>query len=402
MLNIDNKGLGIIQGLFVLFLLNFFGQTYAQVYPKINCLVPYEIEVGSLDSDQPVEEKIEFLEHDDHTFWYKISFPENAKISYSIESMDDQKNFDIYFYQYDGSNFCRTFIQGNLDLLSFEKNVEDFKVEKNSNYYLGIFPLFPGGCGHKIKIQTKESQYLLQARKKGASCTDREVVINTDKTDDKKGIVISGFVKDKESGNRINARITLIDPFTGHQRQLFAKEKEGFEANLLEDGDYKVKIQAFGYQDEITAISAYNGESYEFELQASDEKSFVLNNVYFYPNTYALKDESTEELESIYSYMNNHPNFHLLVIGHTNGSKDVKASRFVKENGKEWNFTGTAKELSLQRANKIKEFLTEKGIDQLRIKAEGKGGEEMIVKDPSNMKEAMKNIRVEAKVISQN
>ena len=88
------------------------------------------------------------------------------------------------------------------------------------------------------------------------------------------------------------------------------------------------------------------------------------------------------------------------VIGHTNGNKDVRASRIVNQKGEEWSFTGSAKELSQRRAYKIVKYLEKKGIDSRFMEAIGKGGDEMIVKDPSSMKEAMQNIRVEIKVVS--
>lgn len=398
----NNKigGLGIFQGLFVFFIL-FLTELNAQTIHKINCLMPYEISFDKSVQGNEVIRKVEFENHDDHTFWYKIKFSENEKFSYQIESMDDQKSFDIYFYQYDGSNFCRSFIQNNLELISFENNLEQ-KVEKGSVYYLGVYPLFPGGCGHKIKLKSGESTLVVESQRSGSSCNNEEVVINPDPISGKQNVVISGKVLDDVSNNKINARISFVDPFTGHQKQIFSTQKEGFSIDVLEDGDYKVMIQAFGYKDEITAISAHKGETYTFRLKSSDRKNYVLNNVYFYPNTYALKDESVEELESIFSYLVNHSGTQIEVIGHTNGDKDVKASRFVKENGEEWNFSGTAKELSFRRASKIKDYLTTKGIDELKIKAEGKGGQEMIVKEPSNMTDAMKNIRVEVIIVSQN
>ena len=400
MIDFRKRGLGVFQGLFVFFIL-FLTDLNAQTVHKINCLMPYEISFDKLSQISEEIRKVEFENHDDHTFWYKIQFNENEKFSYRIESMDDQKSFDIYFYQYDGSNFCRSFIQNNLELISFENNLEQ-KVLKGSVYYLGVYPLFPGGCGHKISLKSGGNILNLEIKKSGSSCNNQEVVINPDPILGKQNIAISGKVLDDVSNNKINARISFIDPFTGHQKQIFSTQKEGFSIDVLEDGDYKVMIQAFGYKDEITAISAQKGESYTFRLKSSDRKNYVLNNVYFYPNTYALKDESVEELESIFSYLVNHPSTQIKVVGHTNGDKDVKASRFVKEEGEEWNFSGTAKELSFRRASKIKDYLTVKGIDELNIKADGKGGEEMIVKEPLHMSDAMKNIRVEITIVSQN
>lgn len=368
---------------------------------KINCLMPYEIKLAREKEAGVKNVMVEYEHHDDHTFWYRIEALDNLKIEYEVSSLDNQKNFDIYFYQYDGTNFCRSFIQNNLDLISFEKKLE-YKLEKGSDYYLGIFPLFPGGCGHKIRIENGESLFEIESKNMHRSCASDDIVSNPEPTDDKGDVVISGKVMDAETGSGINARLTLIDPFTAHEQRIFSDDDDGFRIWLLEDGDYKLRIQSFGYKDLITALSAYDGEYYSYELEASPERNYVLENVYFYPNTFALKDESKEELEGVYSFLVNHPRLQIEVVGHTNGDKDVKASRFVKEKSPEWNFNGTAKDLSLQRAEKIKSYLVEEGIDDIRIHTIGMGGAEMIIDNPSNMKEAMQNIRVEILISTQN
>jgi outer membrane protein OmpA-like peptidoglycan-associated protein len=371
----------------------------AQPVSKINCLLPHEMNFEKKASSSEGDNTVLYQDHDDHTFWYKLNFDENQKFSYSISSLDDQDNFDVYFYQYNGNNFCRSFIQNSIDLLSYEKNLE-IKAEKGS-YYLGIFPLFPGGCGHKIEFTSEEVSQTLYVKNAKKNCISEEVVANPEPIPDADDVVISGKIMDAGTGNTINARLILIDPFTGHEKRTFSKEGKGFEVHLKEDGDYKIKIEAFGYKDKITALSAYDGAEFIYSLESSEKKNYVLNNVYFYPNTYALKDESIEELEGIYSFLKNHPELQIQIVGHTNGDKDVKASRLVREKGEEWNFSGTAKDLSFRRADKIKTYLVDKGIDGITIKAIGKGGEEMVVENPSNMKEAMQNIRVEIIVTSQ-
>jgi outer membrane protein OmpA-like peptidoglycan-associated protein len=372
----------------------------AQTVAKINCLQPFEIRFSGHETSRVENIDVSYEHHDDHTFWYKLTMEENAKFSYEITALDDKENFDVYFYAYDGNNFCRSYIQENLDLISFEKNL-DLKVGKSTTYYLGLYPLSPGGCGHTINFSYGESTVLLQSENLEVNCFEKEVVTNAEPVIEDEMVLVKGLVKDARTKNLINARLTLIDPFTGHQQQFASDDSSGFSIKLAEDGDYKVKIQAFGYHEKITAVSAYKGETYGFELNASQEIAFVLNNVYFYPNTYALKEESMEELEGVYSYLVNNPNLQILIIGHTNGNKDVKAPKMVREKGEEWNFDGTAKELSLRRALKIKDFLVRKGMDEIYIKAEGRGGEEMIVKNPTTMKDAMMNIRVEIKISTQ-
>jgi len=212
-------------------------------------------------------------------------------------------------------------------------------------------------------------------------------------------LVVTGEVLDEKTRNKINAGLVFIDPFTDHKVYSNSTE-DGFIVRLRKDGDYKLMISSFGYEDKITALSAYEGELYSYELKSSDKTEYVLNEVYFYPNTYALKEESKPELKGVYSFLSNHKDLKVEIIGHTNGSKYVKAGRVVIQKGEEWNFSGSARELSLRRAMKIKSYLEKKGLDTRNIEAKGLGGDEMIVKNPVNMKEAMENIRVEIKIWS--
>lgn len=372
--------------------------TSGQALVKANCLIPYQINISDEFLELNRDVGIRYEDHDDHTFWYKLEVSENGRLSYDFSSLDDQDNFDLYLYNHSGNNFCRSFIQGNLDVISVEGNV-NLKVGKDEVYYLGIFPLFPGGCGHKLELSFNGLPFTLTAQNDKKKCFEDERILNPEPVVEKGMLEVNGMVHDIQTRNPINANVLLLDPFTNHELELISNDLEGFIARLYEDGDYKIKIHAFGYKELVSVLPAYEGEVYHFNLEWSDADRFVLNHVYFYPNTYALKDGSQSELESIYSFMVNHPSTGIEIIGHTNGNKDIKASKLMSEKGPEWNYSGTARGLSLERSGVIKEFLKKKGIEAVRINVVGKGGEEMIVDDPQNMRQAMKNIRVEIVVL---
>ena len=87
--------------------------------------------IASVNSTQQITKAMKMVDkkyvrydnHDEHTFWYKIKMNENEKFSYSFKSLDKQDNYDLYFYQYDGTNFCRSLIQNNLEMISFERQI---------------------------------------------------------------------------------------------------------------------------------------------------------------------------------------------------------------------------------------------------------------------------------------
>src|SRR5690606_19552168 len=87
--------------------------------------------------------------------------------------------------------------------------------------------------------------------------------------------------------------------------------------------------------------------------------------------------------------------YYFEIQGHTNGNRTVKKAERYSHLGEEWNFSGSAKKLSKLRAEKIKSFLVNNGVDEFRLQTVGYGGDKMIIDKPKNMKQAMQNIRVE-------
>ncbi len=130
-------------------------------------------------------------------------------------------------------------------------------------------------------------------------------------------------------------------------------------------------------------------------------EKIVSHNIYFQPNTPVLKDKSKAELEKIKQFLKENDNITIEIQGHTNGNRRIKKDRRFSHLNGEWNFSGTAKELSQLRAEKVKKYLEENGVNPNQMTAKGYGGDKMIVENPKNMKEAMKNIRVEIVVIEQ-
>ena len=124
-----------------------------------------------------------------------------------------------------------------------------------------------------------------------------------------------------------------------------------------------------------------------------------MHKIYFYPNSYALKEESTQELLKLNKFMLENSQYSFEIQGHTNGNKAVKKVAKNAHLGEEWNYSGSAKKLSKLRAEKIKDYLVQHGVKETQIQTMGYGGDRMIVEKPKNMKQAMQNIRVEIIVV---
>ncbi len=139
-------------------------------------------------------------------------------------------------------------------------------------------------------------------------------------------------------------------------------------------------------------LHAFTNEVYLSPCKAGD--NFVMDKIYFYPNTYKMKPGSTDELDQLAGYLLSNPGIQIEIQGHTNGNNRIKASY-------DTDFKGSSKKLSQYRAEVIKKYLISKGVAAERLLPVGYGGSKMIFPDPKTQAQANKNIRVEVLILSQ-
>jgi outer membrane protein OmpA-like peptidoglycan-associated protein len=130
----------------------------------------------------------------------------------------------------------------------------------------------------------------------------------------------------------------------------------------------------------------------------------TLYNVYFYNDAAIMLPESKYEVNSLLEMMQENPKYTIRLHGHSNGNYHGK----ILSLGPEKNFftmegavqgMGSAKDLSGQRAETIKEFLVANGISVDRIEVKAWGGKKPLYdKHSANAK---KNVRVEVEVLSE-
>lgn len=131
----------------------------------------------------------------------------------------------------------------------------------------------------------------------------------------------------------------------------------------------------------------------------------TLFNVFFYNDAAIMLPESKYQLNSLLTMMNENPKYKIMLHGHTNG----KARGRIITMGSSKSFfsltndvkvgTGSAKELSWQRAEVIKEWLISEGIAEDRIKIKAWGGGRMIY--DKNSVNAKKNVRVDVEILEE-
>jgi len=128
----------------------------------------------------------------------------------------------------------------------------------------------------------------------------------------------------------------------------------------------------------------------------------TLFNVYFYNDASVMLPESKYELNSLLQLLQENPKYRIRLHGHTNGNYRGK----IISMGADKNFfslagsvqrTGTAKELSYDRAEIVKAYLEGQGIQPDRMELKGWGGRRPIY--DKNSANAKRNVRVVVEIL---
>lgn len=131
----------------------------------------------------------------------------------------------------------------------------------------------------------------------------------------------------------------------------------------------------------------------------------TLYNVFFYNDAAIMLPESRYQLNSLLTMMKENPNYKIMLHGHTNGNSrgriitmgPSKSFFALADDVKEG--IGSAKQLSSERAEVIREWLISEGIAATRIQVKAWGGGRML--HDKNSVNAKKNVRVDVEILEE-
>ncbi len=222
--------------------------------------------------------------------------------------------------------------------------------------------------------------------------------------------IVDGYVQiiDTERSKMIkktkgNAFVNLPDPGTASEHLSLIADIFGYRKMQL-DIVYpltKKNTADLPYVEWVKGIPAIN-----FELDRYHKGDVaVMYNVYFYNDAAIMLPKSKYELNSLLEMLKENPNYRICLHGHTNTNRPGK----IIAMGPDMNFfavtdqsvhtTGTAKKLSEMRAETIRQYLIDKGIEAGRIKTKAWGGKKPLY-DPHSPS-AKKNVRVEVEILAE-
>jgi outer membrane protein OmpA-like peptidoglycan-associated protein len=402
------------------FVIIFILSSVVSVAQQTDCLHPKEIIITNQENTT-ISEEIYYQEDDAYTFWYKISSNELIDVKYELKSIAPDDDYELFVYTYDGTNFCNDLVNQTTKPTQLASK-GSLRLKKNHIFYISVLHLNGKGCGHELFLLNARLNYVFKAIQNtcveeiAAAIIEKEAIKDSIKPMVETQItqqpnveemvqtpvlknLFKGITINKETNQLIEAEITLITIENNTKQQFVSTKEEGFMFVLNNNKPLFVTIEKLGYKP-------YKDTIYDFDTVVkialnplSVGEKIVMHKIYFYPNTAVLKATSKKELEKLLNFIQENESYTLEIQGHTNGNRKIKKDKKNAHLGEEWNFSGSAKELSQLRAEKIKTFLQEKGVKDKNLIAKGYGGDKMIVEYPKNMQEAMKNIRVEIVVV---
>lgn len=139
------------------------------------------------------------------------------------------------------------------------------------------------------------------------------------------------------------------------------------------------------------------------QLQRVRKGDYIdMEGVKFYNNSALFTPGSERELDELVAMMEENPDYQIRLHGHTNGHqpRDIvslgNGTDFFTPDVSNAKSHGSAKELSLLRAELVKAYLVSKGIDATRVVTKGEGGSQMIFESSGTL--AGLNDRVEVEI----
>ena len=201
---------------------------------------------------------------------------------------------------------------------------------------------------------------------------------------------VKGTIKDASSGESVKADIKIVDIATGKAyKTLSSDELNGsFLITLPSGKNYVYQATASGYLPYSNNFSiASQGQDQLIILEALMQKvekgkEFVLRNIFFDTNAFALMESSKAELDIFVDYLKKNDDLFLEIGGHTDSDGGEAANM----------------ELSEKRAKSVFDYVVSQGVPASRLTYKGYGESHAIVPNDSAENKA-KNRRTAFKVL---
>ncbi|MBL7720104.1 MAG: OmpA family protein [Flavipsychrobacter sp.] len=181
-------------------------------------------------------------------------------------------------------------------------------------------------------------------------------------------------------------------------------KKPGTSYSMNDSGNVHVVMRPGGEKPELpkelqealnpenpTRADPYTSKGGELDIsQVKPGETFVLRNIYFFPQSHSVREESIPEMERLANTLKKYPKLKIQVEGHICCVLDYPDA---------FDVDAQDNHLSVNRSKYIYEYLLSKGIGRDRVQYAGFGRSRPIVEHERTEEEANKNRRVEIRVL---
>lgn len=194
-----------------------------------------------------------------------------------------------------------------------------------------------------------------------------------------------GRVYNAKTMKGLSAVVHVYDS-TGKEITKTSTTENGEYSFVLPMGTYSMKAEAKKYiPQEATVVVEGGGKTIRDFALLKKRMRFTFRNIYFDFNKSTIRPESYPVLDSIVQWLKENPTVKVRIEGHT----DTRGSRWYN------------KKLSQARANSVREYLIQHGIDPRRLVAVGYGESRPVVFPERTEEDYQKNRRVEFYILGE-
>lgn len=362
-------------------------QTYGPTVPPLGFGKQQEIQSAVKNSSLAFSE-----EH--HSAWYLLKMYFDGEVEFQIVPQDSSNDYDFLLYPYKDSSFCVLLAKGQIKPLRSN-------IRRNDTGNKGVTGLSHGAI-QELQAQGPGAQFSKSILvKKG----DQYMLVLDNVYDGGKGhsinftyrkeALIAGTVTDERGKAIPAAEISLTDSTGVLVAETKADDsgKYRIQANMTEFTDYLLTAfhaKHFFTEEVINTRTHTDSTLANLRAVLPELKKGLLvkmKSINFYGDSPIPLPSAQVGMQTLNKLMHKNPSLQILIEGHVNGNDPrPDLEKYQK--------------LSDYRANAIRDYLIEKGIEKSRIQTVGMSNRNMLFPNPKSAKEQSANRRVEIKILS--
>ncbi|TXB64561.1 OmpA family protein [Vicingus serpentipes] len=336
-----------------------------------------------------------YFEKEHNVVWIKFTIPKTGDMVFSIKPKNPENDYDFLLFKSEGENNIQKIkskklkpIRSNLSRFNIEKRgITGLNFDANQTHVIaGIQSEFSS----PVKAVKDEEYYLVLDN---VYDEGQGVIVEFGYYDTKK---ISGYVTNESSDKKIAAEVSWDDAETGKTLATTkADAKTGYfemEVPFVITNPEKMYILAIDAEEyffeekmiSVEKLKALSPKPLNFALpELKKGKRLQVNNIHFEGGQPVFISSAYPSLKRLVKLMKKNKTLKILVEGHTNGCDARTNSQLLSE----------------RRALRVKKYLFDNKIDDIRIEAIGKGCSEMLYPITGTQEQQQLNRRVEILVL---